>query len=124
MSVASRGLGIEWDKILVSPEPTNTSSQVRRLVSCNPEGCQKVAGGRSAAQTSGNGLMSSHPEGVPALVLARGNISHPFGVLTIIDRVPVVCDHRLLSGSPSGYPNPAQMSQVCYSRIERPVASG
>ena len=30
----------------------------------NPEGCQKVAGGRSEATTSGNGLMGSHPEGV------------------------------------------------------------
>ena len=37
----------------------------------NPEGCQKVAGGRSEAKTSGSELIDSHPEGVPAGLLTE-----------------------------------------------------
>src|SRR4029453_7263161 len=70
---------------------------------CNAEGCKKEAGGGSEAKPSGSGLIGSHPERVPE----ERNILHPFRVLRI-DRtlVPVVCDHRLLSCSPSGCPKP------------------
>ena len=33
---------------------------------CNPEGCEKVAGGRSVAKTTGlGGRNEPHPDGVP-----------------------------------------------------------
>jgi hypothetical protein len=50
----------------------------------NPEGCQKVAGGRSEAKTSGRWLIDSHPEGVPARALAEPERLAPFRVLTTI----------------------------------------
>ena len=36
---------------------------------CNPEGCERVAGGRSEAKTSGSGLIDLHPEEVPGFAL-------------------------------------------------------
>src|SRR5688572_31174222 len=42
----------------------------------NPQGCQKVAGGRSEAKTTGLGGMYRHPEGVPE----RKEFLHPFGM--------------------------------------------
>jgi len=32
---------------------------------CNLEGCEKVAGGRSEAKTTGSGRKCPHPDGVP-----------------------------------------------------------
>src|SRR5437868_14521703 len=72
------------------------------LNSYNPQGCQIVAGGRSAAETSGGKLIGSHPERVP-LSFER---FIPITLLPFQDadqnRFPGVCDHRLLSRSPSG----------------------
>ncbi len=45
----------------------------------SPEGCQKVAGGRSAAQTPGGGGLESHPGGMPEALVGEG-FSHPSGV--------------------------------------------
>ena len=32
---------------------------------CNPKGCERVAGGRSEAKTTGRQATSPHPDGVP-----------------------------------------------------------
>jgi hypothetical protein len=50
----------------------------------NPQGCQKVAGGRSEAKTSGSELLGSHPEGVRDIVLAGPSVLHPLRVLEIL----------------------------------------
>src|ERR1051326_2925374 len=67
--------------------------------SCNLQGCQKVAGGRSAAQTSGRKLIVTRA--------LKGCSDQPIKSRTLsvcprlFQHVPVVCDHRLLS-NPSG----------------------
>ena len=56
------------------------SEKVDRVVPCrwrdqnvffNPKGCERVAGGRSEAKTSGSGMIGLHPERVPAFALEQ-----------------------------------------------------
>ena len=56
------------------------SEKVDRVVPCrwrdqnvffNPKGCERVAGGRSEAKTSGSGMIGLHPERVSAFALEQ-----------------------------------------------------
>jgi hypothetical protein len=108
-----RSFGIH---ILGSPTASDITSSIEgsRLLS-NPKGWEKVAGGRSEAETSGKQLIRFAPRrGARGFLTMRlgcavpwdsGGFLHPCGVPGSFDGcVPVVFDHRLLSRSPHGLP--------------------
>src|SRR4029450_9698776 len=72
----------------------------------NPEGCEKVAGGRREAKTTGWGRREDRtPTGCQMRSVCKILFSHPLGVQLFSDLFrwfSLRCNHRLLSASPPG----------------------